>query len=438
MKYLILALSLFTFGCLQDESATTTSTSTSTSATVIKVDISGKNNLVMVKTSSVSSSSKLNLSPSFAASASDCLTVGDIGTGTVQSVVATSGLCFKSLEKIDNSGGHAVWSVDTSNDVEKCGIINADGSVWETDKCPKQNGGFKNNKALIRVSSSILRGISASGDYIEYDQSADTATVLIDDTNSIDTIYEIQHTNKKQYLYKVGSTVKQKVDNISSIVPELGDKEFHPIGDKIQILDGNSFKRGYFDSDANVTQYPSGTAYYQSSPVPTAYAAWALSGGTKPTGPTYNGNLSDCQKDTIGTYNIMFCTGAIYKYSDATPDLETVSGGTSGIGSNGISCATSGHIYYYAGSKNAAGNYVAFVLTKSDVINQTYSRIFQIEDASGDMTTEQIANYSIQSMACSDSTVTAMTATRTILINTADATPDVNYLDIAVESVIQN
>jgi len=442
MKYLIIALSFFLTGCLSDddESNWDEADATTTTTSSVSVAISGSTNLVMVQSSSVSSSPGLR-SPSLAAASSDCLTVGDVGSGTVKSVVTANNVtpCFKTLEKVDNSGGYAVWSEDTSNDTEKCGIINANGAVWEVSKCPKANGGFKNNKALKRVSTNIMRGISKGGDYIEYDQSTDTVAVLIDETAEIDVVQELQHTNKKSYFYKTGSTVKQMVDSISSIVPELGDKEFHVIGDKLQVLSGGQFTRGYFDGDGNVTQYPTGTAYYASSPVPTAYAAYLLSGGSQPAKPTYNGSLNNCDSHAIGDWTVMNCNSTIMKYSDATPDLDEVSlcaMGNCGSNTESVGCSTAGHYFYFTPFRDTFGDVSDYRLTRMDFINETYSHIFNINDPSSDMSAEQQANYHISSIACGSDTVTAKTATRTILINSADSTPDVNYLDIAIEAVI--
>ena len=436
MKYLLILLTVLSMGCLEDQDATEVTTSTSTTNTM-SLDISGKNNLVMVSSSSSSSAS---FSPSFAGSSGTCLTPGDVGNGSVASIVTSNfTACFKKLEKVDDTGGYAVWSEDTSNDSDKCGIINADGSVWETDKCPMKNGGFKNNKALTRMSSTILRGLSTDGDYIEYDQSNDTATVLIDETNAIDTIYEIQHTNKKQYMYKLGSTAKQMVDGISSIVPELGNKEFHPIGEVLQIKDTTNFKRGYFDGDGNAANSPIGQGPYAASPVPDAYAVWAQNGGTKPIGPTYHGMLNNCLLNKIGTTTIMNCGSGFFKYSDASADLESINPcalGNCGTSAESVSCSTDNHLFFFTPFRDSSNDISDFRLTRMDMVNETYSNIFDINDPSADMSAEQIANYHIQSIACSSDSVTAMTVTRTILINNADSTPDINYLDIQVEEVL--
>lgn len=465
----VILISFFLIGCKSEEDTDTDSESPSTKTYVpLVIDLSS-DNLVMIDNDQMASKEKTTFDymyaainfvlPELIASDPACLTIADVGSGVAESVINDPTRCLKKVEKVDSNGGYIIWEEDStldaqqsgpyylvSNTVQKCGIINPDGSVWEVKKCPKKNGGFKNNKALKRVSTTKLRSLSTNGEYIEYDQSNDTETVIINDASgSIDMMIEVDHQNVKKYLYREGNTAKQSINGVVSNVPDLDGKYPHKVGTDLQFRDGNKFGRAFFDGSGDVIQGPNSGIIYRGSAVPVSLDYWYANGvapdgtGPKPYGPVINDSLNNCDSNKIGDTTVLLCPNGVYKYVDSSSDLKSVSQNILGINSDEpyILCKTNSYLYTFSVGINISNSeYYVLRLTKSNIINETYERVFDIVDVTNDVTQAQIDEFKINSISCSADSVTATTNTKTIIINNADSTPDISYLDIEADGTI--
>jgi len=467
MKYLtILILFLFLFGCKShpgdddspvddspvDDSPVDDSPVDEISLTV---DLSG-NSLVMIDSTELASNQTNTASKYMLAENSNCLTAADISGDVAESIISDPSLCITDLEKVDAYGGFLTWYDVSDDSIVYCGIINRDGTVWDTTgECPVQNGGFSNNNALHRISTYILHGLSETGDYVEYDQTNDKATVLITDASGdINHVTRIEHDNYMKYLYKINGMTKEKMNGEVKEIPELEDIHFHAIGTNLQYsIEGeNKFRRAYFDNDGMITVGPAGVYIeYHSSPVPIALAEWindSNSSGGPPSGPIINSSLNNCDSVTIDATGdattdttLIFCPNGYYKYTDSSSDIEIVdlcALGNCGRSDTSIMCTTSANIYFF--TPFTRGELLTGLrLTKIDPVNEEWQQIFDIYSVnnSTNVTEEQIEDYKILSMGCDGSIVTALMSGRTILITNADdASPDVLYLPIVASSAI--
>ena len=422
----------------------------------LDIDLSGKHN-IMLDVEQMASKEK-NFSsymyaainfvvPDLMAEDPACMTAVNVDSGFVESIINDSGRCLKKVRKVDVSGdtrGFAIWEEEdaTGDTVQVCGIIKPDGTVNELamDNCPKQNAGFKNNPELHYVSPTQLRGLSNGGNWVEYDTLNDTTTVIVSDSSGdINMMLEVDRVNVKAYHFRVGNIAKKSVNGVVSNVPELDGKYPHKVGTDLQFKDGNAFKRAYFDASGDAITYQDSNILYQASAVPIAFADWLITGiGVDPQGPVINDSLNNCDSNKIGDTTILLCPNGVYKYGDSESDLSRLD--ICALGNCGrstsVSCVTSNHYYIFTPFTNGSGDYTSLRLTKININNESTENIFDINDYVNGVIQSQVDYFKINSMKCTDNTVTATTNTKTIIINNADSTPDISYLDIVADGVI--
>ncbi len=439
-KHIMIILTLLFFsGCLDTNDSKKNLAATKTYIP-LKIDLSG-NNGVATANGTISLSSGFNR-VQMALTAEECRTYSDIGTGQLESIVADPDRCYTAIEKVDSTGGYVKWIEESTttaqqsiafapgNTTENCGIIKTDGTVFDvsSDLCPKQNGGFLNSPALTRASPTTLRGLSSEG-YIEYDQSNDTTTVIVQ--GNISQIHEVEHANTSQIIYKTGTKVIRLANDITTDIPQLENTQYHQIDTAIQFRSGTQLRRCYFDDDGVPTQGPNLMVVCNGHSEPVNFAYWIANGvdlnglAPQPTGPQHI-NLQGCESSLIGVTTVFNCDGAIYKYTDSSSDLVALNGCALGNCGNSfsVSCTTESHFYVFTPFA-PFGIYTSLRLTRIDILNETYINIYDNIDT----------DYLITEMSCSPDSVTARTATKTILIENADTTPVLTLTDIVVDEV---
>lgn len=440
--------SIFLFSCASDKDDAPINIKGNKKLLTINLS---SDSLVYVSQGSVPLNASFN-GPNFAGGVGNCLTPVDVASGS--SIVNDTSRCFSKIGKVDSAGGHASWRDATADEygtiievsaTGKCGIINPDGSVWEVplNKCPKKDSGFINGHYLKRVSPTKLRGISSDGVYTEYDQSTDSITVVFEDLSGpINQISESSH-QSIEFIYKTGTNVKKVINGISEIITELNNHQFHTIDGINDVVvqmsaSGSEMRRCYFDSNGILVQGSDLMAICNSLPVPNQFSDWLNSGvGPMPRGPLIQ-NLSGCEKNKIGNTTILFCNGKVYKYGDINSDLIQLNlcnlGNCGNIES--LSCSTNEHYFIFTAANDAKFINARFAFTKIDIVNETYSHIYEISDSVNGISQTDIDTRKITSISCSGSTVTATTATKTLIINNADTVPVLIESDIVAEGVI--